>query len=157
LSYRQTSAELVDTIVDAYFSFIRALLAVFQVLNNICYIIGGLLCFGFALYIEADLAPQAPIWNILAFLIAWIGIALECDAFSQLEARGARAIPPIGHSAAVASPKIGAGSMNANDESRELRSGRSGHDRLNDNVQATDWLDELLRNTSLHPTPRTPD
>ncbi|MHC2435333.1 hypothetical protein [Bradyrhizobium sp. USDA 4451] len=159
MSHRQTSAELADTIVDTYFSFIRALLAVFRVLANICSIIGGLLCFGFALYIEADLAQQAPIWNIVAFLITWFGIALECEALAQLEARGARTDHSMasGPGAAVASPKSGAASMSAMDGSCELCPECCYLERLNDNATSADWLEGLLRNASLHPMPRTPD
>lgn len=157
MSYRQTIAKLGEMIVDVYFRFIRTVLAVFQVLNNICYILGGLLCFGFALYIEADLAPQAPIWNIMAFLVAWIGIALECDAFAQLEARDTRIDPfmHVGFGVAVASAEIGAVSMNMVDGSCEFCPGCCGHDSLNDNVPSEDWLEELLK-APPPPMPRTP-
>ncbi|MHC2585416.1 hypothetical protein [Bradyrhizobium diazoefficiens] len=87
---RHARTELIVNIAHGYFSLVRAALGVFRAINNICHIIAGAICFGVALFITMGPAQHAPIWNIVAFLVGWFGVALACEGLDGLASGGER-------------------------------------------------------------------
>ncbi|MGW1425733.1 hypothetical protein ACWAT4_37025 [Bradyrhizobium manausense] len=89
----QARAELRKAIVDSYYTAIRMALVTFEVANSICHVISAALLLGLAYYLATGPAQQAPLWNVVAFMAGWWGIALGCEGLDQLESRDQRLDP----------------------------------------------------------------
>ena len=76
-------AALADPFVETCYDTIRALLAIARFLNGVCHVMAALFLFALAMYVERA-GDSIPAYNLVAFLIAWFGLALAVDGLEKM-------------------------------------------------------------------------